>query len=277
MANISLSGKVIEMYPPASIPEGLILLDDAQSSDILAEEHASEPIKSLDDIRAVSQYFISNGKYRDNMLFIAGINFGLRVGDLLKLRFSHLLEEDLSFKENFAIFEQKTSKTRKNKKNRLITVNQAVQNAVILYLKNTPGVSISDFLFRDERPGENVERKALHRNLVERILKKAGKELGLPYKIATHTLRKTFGYHQMMASDNDPRKLLLLQKIFGHSSTAQTMSYIGLTAEEIQSAYLDLNLGISTEEAQELTSDDNSDIAAESPVDDRATNYSFFI
>ena len=47
----------------------------------------------------------------------------------------------------------------------------------------------------------------------------------------------------MVMSGNDPRKLLLLQKMFGHSSAAQTLDYIGITSEEIDEAYRSLNLG----------------------------------
>jgi hypothetical protein len=47
----------------------------------------------------------------------------------------------------------------------------------------------------------------------------------------------------MLISKNDPRKLLLLQKMFGHSTSAQTLDYIGITGEEIEEAYLSLNLG----------------------------------
>ncbi len=47
----------------------------------------------------------------------------------------------------------------------------------------------------------------------------------------------------MLMSNNDGRKLLLLQKIFNHSSPAQTLDYIGITSEEIEEAYKKLNLG----------------------------------
>ena len=47
----------------------------------------------------------------------------------------------------------------------------------------------------------------------------------------------------MMMSNNDPRKLLILQKMFGHSSSVVTLDYIGLTGEEIEDSYLNLNLG----------------------------------
>ena len=62
--------------------------------------------------------------------------------------------------------------------------------------------------------------------------------------MSTHTLRKTFAYHQMLMSNNDHRKLLLLQKMFGHSSVSQTLDYIGITNEEIEDAYKSLNLGL---------------------------------
>ena len=82
----------------------------------------------------------------------------------------------------------------------------------------------------------------MNRSSVHRILKEVASELGLDIQIATHTLRKTFAYHQMLISNNDPRRLLLLQKMFGHSSVAQTLDYIGITNEEIRDAYLSLNL-----------------------------------
>ena len=73
--------------------------------------------------------------------------------------------------------------------------------------------------------------------------RKLSKDLRLNIKLATHSLRKTFGYHQMMMSNNDPGKLLILQKMFGHSSSVVTLDYIGLTGEEIEDSYLNLNLG----------------------------------
>ena len=47
----------------------------------------------------------------------------------------------------------------------------------------------------------------------------------------------------MLMSKNDSRKLMLLQKMLNHSSPAQTLDYIGITSEEIQEAYRNLNLG----------------------------------
>ncbi len=212
----------------------------------IAPEHAAEPIKSMEDIFAVSQFLIDNKKYRDNMLFIVGINFGLRASDLRQLRFSNLINENLVFRDNFPVFEQKTRNTRKRKKNRYITINNAVIEAVTLYLSNTENVSLSDYMFRSEAVNSGGVNTPLTVRSIDRILKGIASDVGLSTKVSTHTLRKTFCYHQMVMSHNDSRKLLLLQKMLNHSSPAQTLDYIGITSEEIDEAYKKLNLGSKT-------------------------------
>ena len=212
----------------------------------VAPNHTPEPIKSMVDIIRVSKGLIAGGRWRDNMLFIVGINFGLRVGDLVSLRFSDLINDDCVFRDRFVILEGKTANTRKHKRNRYVTINTAVVEAVTLYLENTPNVKLSDYMFKSEsNNGSNVNRP-MHRNSPDCILKGIAREYGLGNKMATHTMRKTFAYHQMVMSGNDPRKLLLLQKMFGHATASQTLDYIGITGEEIDEAYLNLNLGSET-------------------------------
>ncbi len=241
--NIDVVKQESSLRARKTLGEGLISPATEDISYEIANEHTSDPIKSVDEIYAISDWFINNNRYRDNMLFIVGINFGLRVSDLLTLRFSHLIDDQFRFKTTFPILEKKTKNTRKVRKNRYITINDAVIEAVTLYLEHTPGVKLSDYMFKGVSNRNTAANKPMHRNSVEKILKEVGYSLGLEEHIATHTLRKTFAYHQMLISNNDPRKLLLLQKIFGHSSVAQTLEYIGITREEIESAYAELNLG----------------------------------
>lgn len=225
------------------LASGLIAPATEETSCELAPEHAAEPIKSMDDIFAISEYLISSGRYRDNMLFIVGINFGLRVSDLRVLRFSNLINDNLTFKDCFPVFEKKTRNTRKHKKNRYITINNAVIEAITLYLQNTPGVCLSDYLFRSEsNHGSNIN-EPLSIKSIDRILKGIAYDLDLNIKVSTHTLRKTFCYWMMVYGQNDSRRLLLLQKMLNHASPAQTLDYIGLTGEEISDAYNALNLG----------------------------------
>lgn len=225
------------------VQSGLIDAAVEDTSVELATEHAAEPIKDINYIFRISKYLIQQGRYRDNMLVIVGVNFGLRVSDLCSLRFCNLITDNLAFRDNFAILEKKTRNTRKHKRNRYITINTAVIEAVTLYLEHTKGVKLSDYLFRSESNRGASMNTPLSRKSVDRILKGIASDLGLGIKMSTHTLRKTFAYHQMVMSNNDPRKLLLLQKMFGHSTAAQTLDYIGITGEEIEAAYQELNLG----------------------------------
>jgi len=223
------------------IRDGLISPAKEYVEDEVVKDHAAEPIKKLEDIVRISKFLISQGRYRDNMLFIVGINFGLRVSDLRVLRFSNLINSNFTFKDTFPVFEKKTRNTRKRKKNRYITINQAVIEAVTLYLEHTDNVCLSDYMFYSNlgRPTDGP----LHRNTIDQMLKKIAVDLDLNIHMSTHTLRKTFAYHQLAMSNNDPRKLMLLQKMLNHSTVAQTLDYIGITSDEIEQAYRELNLG----------------------------------
>lgn len=224
---------------------GLIAPAKEETRCELAPEHAAEPIKSMDDIHHISRYLINNGRYRDNMLFIVGINFGLRVSDLRVLRFSNLINDNLTFKDSFAVFEKKTRNTRKRKKNRYITINTAVIEAVTLFLEHTPNVALSDYMFRSTSNHGGSLNEPLRIQSIDRILKGIARDLSLNIKMSTHTLRKTFCYWMMVYGHNDSRRLLLLQKMLNHSTPSQTLDYIGITSEEIDTAYKNLNLGLS--------------------------------
>ena len=222
---------------------GLIAPSKESVTDDVAPDHSADPIKDLDDIFTISKYLISRRRYRDNMLFIVGINFGLRISDLRMLRFSNLINDNLTFKDTFPVFEKKTRNTRKKKMNRYITVNAAVMEAVTLYLEKTEGVCLSDYMFRSESNHGYQENTPMTVQSVNRMLAGIAKDLRLPIHMSSHSLRKTFCYHQMLMSHNDPRKLMLLQKMLNHSTPAQTLEYIGITSEEIEEAYEKLNLG----------------------------------
>lgn len=228
------------------LSSGLIAPASEIVNEDIAQDHSADPIKSLDDIDKISRFLINSERWRDNMLFIVGINFGLRFSDLRMLRFCNLINDNFTFKETFAVFEKKTRNTRKRKKNRYITINDAVMESVTLYLEHTPNVCLSDYMFKSVSNNRTMyDVKPMSLQSANFLFAKLAKDLDLTFHFSTHTLRKTFCYHQMVMSNNDSRKLLLLQKMMNHSSPAQTLDYIGITSEEIEAAYKELNLGYS--------------------------------
>ena len=224
----------------------LVRVIDNEFDDAIPKKHseAAEPIKSLDDINRISKYLVDMHRYRDNLLFICGINFGLRISDLLELKVGHLLNTDgRSYRDRVQIQEQKTGNIR------TIFPNDAVMDAADLYFgdlsaKKEP-ISLNDYLFQCySNRGKNMEKNNLKRRSVERMLKEViNDELGIQVKASTHCLRKTFAYQVIINAKDRSRAIEFLQKIFGHSSQQVTLHYAGITDDEIQDMYQNLNLG----------------------------------
>ena len=180
-------------------------------------EHTAEPIRDKKHIEAIKKALHG----RNRLLFIFGINFGLRITDLLSLKVG-----DVRGKKYLIITEQKTGKGRR------IDFSKAVLDEV----KALEGDD-SDYLFKSRKGGNKpITRQAAHM-----ILNDAIERAGLTDKvdkISTHSLRKTFGYH-MYKNGAD---LSLLQSIFSHSSQQITLRYIGIHQDDVTKAYKALSL-----------------------------------
>lgn len=202
------------------------------------KKHAAEPIKSLEDIQYVSQYLIDRRRYRDNLLFVAGINLGLRCGDLLQLKIGHLLDEHGAYKEKVVLREQKTGKLRE------AWLNDAVYDAMDLYLTALGEVDLNSYIFKGIGNRSKNSDRPMRVDTCEKLLKQiVNEECGLTVHASTHMLRKTFSYHVIMTAPNRSRAVEFLQKILGHSSPAITLAYAGITQDEIAETYQNLNLG----------------------------------
>lgn len=223
-----------------------IQVTDCEFHGDVPQKHSSaaDPIKDVNDIKMVSAHMVANRRYRDNLLFICGINFGLRISDLLDLKVGHLINTDgTSYRDRITVIEGKT------KKERVLFPNDAVMDAADLYFEDLSSkkvtITLDDYLFQSySNRGKNKEENKLTRRAVERILKETiNDECGLPVHASTHMLRKTFAYQVIMNAKDRSRAIEFLQKIFGHSSQAVTLHYAGITDEEIRETYQNLNLG----------------------------------
>lgn len=202
------------------------------------KKHAAEPIKSLEDIQYVSQYLIDRRRYRDNLLFIAGINLGLRCGDLLQLKIGHMLDSSGNYRSKIVLQEQKTGKIRE------AWLNDAVYDAMDLYLSDIGEVDLNDYLFKGIGNRSKNSNQPMRVDTAEKLLKKiVNEECGITVHASTHMLRKTFSYHVIMSAPDRARAIEFLQKILGHSSPSITLAYAGITDDDIKATYQKLNLG----------------------------------
>jgi len=146
---------------------------------------------------------------RDYILFLIGINTGLRIGDLLKLKVS-----DVRRKKKIVIQEGKT------KKPRMINLTN-IYDEVQEYVKTVN----SEWLFPSRKGDKSITPTQAYRQL-----NKAAKMVDITEGIGTHTMRKTFGYW-FYKQTKDVAKL---QAILNHSHPSITLRYIGITEEEIE-------------------------------------------
>ena len=186
------------------------------------------PIKDMGKIQAIKN-FLRKNSLRDEVLFVFGINSALRIGDLLSLKIGNVADDSGNVLDAVAIYEQKTGKTKQ------FPINKSVKRVLAAYLRTRPHFTPDDPLFPSRNGGGGSH---LSRWRARRILHSAGKAVGLD-RIGTHSLRKTFGYHVYKKTGGN---LGLVQKLLNHNSSGDTLRYIGIDREEMNTTYLNLNL-----------------------------------
>ena len=172
------------------------------------------PIKNVKDIKAIKTILFN--KQRDLFIFTLGINCGLRVGDLCKLKVSQFLNKNVG--DIINIIERKTGKAN------FITINKEIYKNFRNYYDSTT-LNDNDFIFKS-REGKSH----LHPYSVCRLIKKWCNDINLKGNYGNHTLRKTFGYQHRV---NNNVGIEVLMKRFNHSSQYITQKYIGVDEDEI--------------------------------------------
>ena len=187
-----------------------------------------EPITSRNAISRIKRNLASHP--RDLCLFSMGINTAYRASELLSLtvgQVAHLKPGD-----TLRVMQRKTGKVRAT------TINHSVYDALQRWLSVHPERLPNAPLFRSEQTGE-----ALSVSVTSRMVKRWCRKAGLPGNYGSHSLRKTWGYHQLRSHKNSEQYLLIiLMTAFGHATQQQTLDYLCIQSDEIRSLYLDLEL-----------------------------------
>lgn len=170
-----------------------------------------QPIRDLEKIEQMKNELLKRS-YRDYFLFVMGINTGLRISDILKLKV-----KDVKNKTHITIKENKTDKTKR------FRINYELQREIERYIEN---MDEEEYLFKSRKTNKPIQRVQAYK-----ILKDAAEKIGIE-EIGTHTLRKTFGYHFYRQT----KDIALLQELFNHSSPSITLRYIGINQDIIDNA-----------------------------------------
>ena len=177
---------------------------------------------------------------RNKMMFIVGINIGIRASDLRTLTWDFFFEKmsdgNLRFRDSYNLCPKKTRKTKKYVQ---LYFNNAVKKIVEWYVSMYPVADVKEYVFKSRKGDDAVSVHSMCR-----IIKETANEAGIKQNIGSHSLRKSFGRFTYMNATDKTQALIVLQKIFNHSSPATTLNYIDMTNDEVCDSFNNLNLGL---------------------------------
>jgi integrase len=193
-----------------------------------------QPIRDTKKIDAMKSIMKGESNYRDLLLFVLGINTGLRISDILALKWSSFINGGgrlLKSGDQLNVVEIKTKKIKN------FMINKSVAEALKLYYDSLGSLNPDDPVFSSRKTADGT-LQSITRIAAWQMLNRYANMVGLDDGIGTHTLRKTFGYHLYKKGV----ALEYIQKMLNHSSPAITLRYIGITQEQLNDIYVELNL-----------------------------------
>ena len=159
-----------------------------------------------------------DNNYKMSLLIALGCFTGLRISDILSLRWWQILGV-----EEFTITEKKTGKQR------TIRLNPQLQQHIQECYEHIKPIGVKAPILVSQK-GTIFTIQAINR-----IFKDIKKKYKVKIKnFSCHSLRKTFGRQVYnMNSENSELALVKLMELFNHSSVSITKRYLGLRQEEL--------------------------------------------
>ncbi len=164
-----------------------------------------------------------DGDYKFALLISCGCYLGLRISDLLQLRWSDVLDNEYCH-----LIEKKTKKERK------VTINPELSEILNRIFKET-NADESVYLFVNRFGNKPISVQHVNSKL---------KEIFNHYQIkgqySSHFMRKSLGRQVWTVNNYSEQALILLSQLFNHSSIQTTKIYLGIREQEISDLYLSL-------------------------------------
>lgn len=165
---------------------------------------------------------LDDKKYKLALLISFGTFWGLRISDILKLKWIDVYDKD-----DFVIIEHKTQKSRE-----IRITSQLKRHITACHIAICPKNLDEPIFLSQKGTIFSIQR-------INVLLKDVKKEYGLKIKnFSSHSLRKTFGREIFEKSGtNAELSLVKLSQLFNHSNTSITRRYLGIAKEELMQTY----------------------------------------
>lgn len=180
-----------------------------------------------DDFKSLIGKLERDREYKFCLLISIGVFTGLRISDLLQLRFCQF-ESDI-----LTIQEQKTRKTRR------IKINPDLKEIVDRLKSRMVVLDTDQYIFLNRYGTKPIDKSYVNVKLKE-IVKRY--DINIDGNVSSHMFRKTLGNRVLRLNNYSGEAVILLMELFGHSSPALTKRYLGLREREIHDVYDSLRL-----------------------------------
>jgi integrase len=164
----------------------------------------------------------NDGNYKISLLVSFGSFWGLRISDILSLKWEQVYDLD-----EFTIVEKKT------KKNREIKINAQLKRHISDCQQKIRPRTLDEFIFTSQKGSiYSIQR-------INVILKNLKIKYNLKIKnFSSHSLRKSFGREIFnRSSENAELAIVKLSQLFNHSNPAITRRYLGISQQELLDTY----------------------------------------
>lgn len=190
--------------------------------------NVADPIRDKEKVKALADYYLRRGQIRNYALFAMGVYTALRVGDLLGLRWRHVYDSvHRRTRERVTLTEMKTGKPK------TVALHPLAVHALEMLIGSAETVAEDDYVFESRQKGRAITRVQAYR-----IIRDGASAIGLEGTISCHSMRKTFGYHSWQGGTSPA----VIMEIYNHSSYQITRRYLGVSQDDKNKAYLELNL-----------------------------------
>jgi len=181
-----------------------------------------------DQFKSLISKLERDGEYKFCLLVAIGVFTGLRISDLLQLKFIQFVETSF-----LNIIEKKTKKDRK------IKINSDLKEMVERIKLKMNVTDDEQYIFVNKYGTKPIDKSYVNVKLKELFNKY---DIHLESNVSSHVFRKTLGNRALKLNNYSNESMVLLMELFNHSSPKTTKLYLGVRDSEIQSIYDSLKL-----------------------------------